>query len=123
MNIGTLFTTPNGNKYRANQFLRIETYSITGDDAGIQVLREILVEEGKDPDNLHRLIYCAPDEATLVSGSGVCGCIVHMSEVTVEGMVDWSDELLTQMRDASVSRYGRVADVGEGTLARLVASM
>lgn len=118
-NVGTLFTH-NGRKFRATHFLRIETYALAGDDVGDEILRELLVEEGKDPDNLKRLIYCAPEEATIVCGSGVCGCVVLMSESVVEGMVEWTDELLAQTREAAVGRYGRVAHIPNDTIARLV---
>ena len=92
-------------------------------DVGTQVLREILVEEGKDPDNLKRLIYCAPEEATVVCGSGVCGCVALMSESVIEGVVGWTDETLAQVREAAVGRYGRTAHIAESTIARLVSAM
>ena len=120
--VGTLFTS-NGGKYRATHFFRIETYALTGDDVGIDILREILVEEGKDPDNLKRLIYCAPEEATVVCGSGVCGCVALMSESVIEGVVGWTDETLAQVREAAVGRYGREAHLHSETVARIATAL
>jgi hypothetical protein len=116
--IGTLFTH-GGSRFRATAFLRLETYAVTGDGVDTEIFREILVEEGKDPDNMKRLVYCRPEEADVVFGAGVCGCVVRLSDVTPEGTVDWPAEVLATQRAAVMGRVGRVADVGYDTLVRL----
>lgn len=120
-NVGTRFTHA-GARFRATGFLRVETWSVPAGDVMDDILREILVEEGKDPDNLKRLVYCAPEEATVVTGYGVCGCVVPLSEVSPEGVVAWSEEHLAEERARVASRYGTYADLGSATVARLVAA-
>ena len=87
------------------------------------MLCEILVEEGKDPNNLKRLVRCAPEEATIVSGAGVCGCLAPLAEAVSEGtVVNWPAETLAFDRNQATLRYGQIAYVGSDTVARLVAA-
>lgn len=55
-----------------------------------------------------KLRYCLPEEATFVSGSGVCGCVVAISEIEVDGMVPWSEEELIEHHENAL-RKGREA--------------
>jgi len=120
--VGTLFSHE-GARFRATGFLRVESYAITcdgPDDIVTGILRELIVEEGKDPDNLKRLVYCAPEEATVVSGRGVCGCLVRLSEVTPEGIVGWPEDILAEDRTRAARKHGVPANhLGPDIVARL----
>jgi hypothetical protein len=45
-----------------------------------------------------RLMFCTREEAEYVSGSGICGTIQRVSDITVTGRVRWSEESIEDQR-------------------------
>jgi len=60
-------------------------------------MRSDFPQRGASKDNLP-LTFCARQDATHVSGYGVCGVILPLYEVIVDGRVRWADELLDSER-------------------------
>ena len=58
------------------------------------------------PDNCP-LEFCARDEAQYVSGYGVCGVIVRLSDVVITGRVPWTKDDLASARATAVALVGR----------------
>jgi hypothetical protein len=58
---------------------------------------------GAGPDNVP-LRFCLQHEAEYVTGSGVCGVIVRVTDVQVTRRVDWTPELLADERAMAVRR-------------------
>lgn len=71
-------------------------------------LGEILYEAQQrvGPDR-KRVVFCIREEAEYVSGSGVAGCIVRVSDVTVTGRVDWPEDLFEYARQEAAHLVGR----------------
>lgn len=57
------------------------------------------------PDRV-RLRFCTPEEVVYVSGAGVCGCIVRIADVVVDGRVPWSDDALASHHESALRRAG-----------------
>jgi hypothetical protein len=53
------------------------------------------------------LVFCARDEAVYLSGSGVCGVIVRVTDVEVTGRVDWSEESFARAHKSAELLIGR----------------
>ncbi|MCF5371930.1 hypothetical protein [Pseudomonas syringae] len=51
-----------------------------------------------------KLRHCLPEEATYVSGSGVCGCVVLITEIELHGMVRWSPEQLHEHHQIALQK-------------------
>ncbi|MFL1449258.1 hypothetical protein ACI77O_12755 [Pseudomonas tritici] len=86
-----------GSKYRIDAFLCEHVRTPPTDSFLARMLDELDAEKAASlpPGMRHiRLRFCMPEEATFVSGSGVCGCLVKLSEIQITGMVAWSDEAL-----------------------------
>lgn len=45
-----------------------------------------------------KYIHCHRSEAQFISGSGVCGVVLPVSEVVVDGRVNWPDERIAEER-------------------------
>lgn len=78
-------------------------------------VRELLEEmqqkyppAGNGPDNVP-LVVCRREEAEYVEGTGVCGVIVRVGDVHVDGRVDWPAELLASARHHADLLIGEVA--------------
>lgn len=53
------------------------------------------------------LVFCRRDEAVYVSGYGVCGRIVRVSDVVATGRVSWSEETIERERQSNQMLIGR----------------
>jgi hypothetical protein len=60
---------------------------------------------GAGPDNVP-LEFCLPEQAEYVCGAGVGGCIVRVSEVTVDGRVPWPAGHLAAARESALKLAG-----------------
>jgi hypothetical protein len=58
------------------------------------------------PDRV-RLMFCLRDEAEYVHGYGVCGCIVRIDDVVVDGKVSWPESEIEQMRLSAILFAGQ----------------
>lgn len=54
-----------------------------------------------------RLIGCVREEAEYVSGYGIAGCIVRVTDVRVTGRVDWSEAEFEHARHMAAYMVGR----------------
>lgn len=72
------------------------------------VLDDLLYESQQrvGPDR-ERLMFCAREEAEYVSGTGIAGRIVRVSDVKVTGRVDWPEELFEHARHEANCLIGR----------------
>lgn len=53
-----------------------------------------------------RLKYCKPEEASWVSGSGVCGILSHISDVVmVQERVEWDEKMIKEHQQNAVSDF------------------
>ena len=53
-----------------------------------------------------RLKYCIPDEATWISGCGVCGILLPITEIIMlEKNVGWSEERVKEEKESAVSPF------------------
>jgi hypothetical protein len=108
--VGGLFTyKPEVYKYgfRIDNFLRVAKeprWDIS--DPEQAMLAECL---GEQNDIVTRWYWCAPEDATHVSGSSVCGVVARVEDITMTGMVTWSEELLSQVRKEAASWVGRLS--------------
>ena len=75
--------------YRATAFYKFEWHTPEADG----LLSELKPELFKPR---WRLVPCLPEEAQVVSGSGVCGVMAAISEVEVSDLVNWSDLAVKQ---------------------------
>lgn len=80
-----------------------------------QLVAELQAEEDAKIPSGHRRIklrFCLPEEATYVTGSGVCGCVAAIADITIVGTVPWSSrELIEHHEEAlSLGREGRRCD-------------
>jgi hypothetical protein len=64
-----------------------------------QLVHEIMADE---PPRRRRLEFCLREQATHVSGSGVCGCIAPLSAIRVVGMVEWPQGVIDDHRARAV---------------------
>lgn len=108
---GTLFRYK-GQQYRLDGFLR----EMPQQEPALGFLETLLAEiaaESQRPGRLRlRLRWCLPEQATYLSGSGVCGCVAPISEVEVVGVVSWSKQALTAHHLAAVRR-GQLGEFAE----------
>lgn len=82
-----------GSRYRVTGWLRRDT-------------RAHFMMRDVGPDNCP-LRHCLRDHAEYVTGYGVCGVIVRVSDVTVTGKVSWSDAQIEELRARAVLSAGR----------------
>jgi hypothetical protein len=80
------------------------------DPVAIRILEETTAQfppRGAGPDNLP-LTWCTREEAVFVSGYGVCGVIVHIRDVVVDGTVAnrWSPELVEHAHRSALMLVG-----------------
>jgi hypothetical protein len=98
-----------GRSYRLNSFL-CEVIDTPPEDAFLaQLFAEWAAEDDAQvPPGMRRikLRYCLPEEATYVTGSGVCGCVAAISEIEVVGMVPWPTADLIEHHENAL-RKGR----------------
>lgn len=110
--IGSRFQE-NGRFYRVTGWVREVPYKLhatnTG-DLGMDIISEILNEEYVQQGKLGKFYqeWCLPEEATHVSGVGVCGGIFKISEVTWEGTIcDVPAKFLEMDRESAIKRAGK----------------
>lgn len=74
-------------------------------DPGQADIAEIM---GEQNELVTRWYYSTPEEATHVSGSGVCGCLSKVEDIIMTGTVEgvWSEELLKSERESHARRIG-----------------
>lgn len=106
--VGDLFEH-NGDRYRVTGWLcrSVRQEPPAGErDWLTDMLDDVLFETQQQtgPDRV-RLRFCTPDEAEYVSGAGVCGCIVRITDVTIDGCIQWDGDTLA----AAHSRALRLA--------------
>ncbi len=76
-----------------------------------EILAELIAEDpsygprGFGPDKVP-LNSCRPEEAEYVSGYGVAGTIVRVSDVIVTGRVSWPDDVLASEREHALRMAG-----------------
>lgn len=99
--------THQGRTFRLNSFLCEATDSPPDDPFLAKLYAEWDAEDDAQvPSGMRRikLRHCLPAEATYVSGSGICGCIVKISDIQVIGMVEWSAAELGELRAKAQAR-------------------
>jgi hypothetical protein len=108
--VGGLFTTPRSEHgFRIDSFLKaVQEPRWDVNDPEQVMIAEIMGEEN---DIVTRWFYCNPAEATHVSGSGVCGTVVKVEEITLTGHVKsvWSAKLMAQETASFTRRIGTSA--------------
>lgn len=93
---GALFDY-NGGKYRVKSWLReAPPRTPSQDPDSIDALIDEILWETAHTSNGTRFQYCVREDATHVSGSGVCGCLVPINAIRVTGMVSWPAEQLEE---------------------------
>lgn len=111
--------TPKGYRtYRATHFYRLESYEPDyGDDEFMRnFMRERDIEEGLDPDRTrYRLVMCLPEDANVVSGSGVAGIMIAINRIKVGELVPWNE---LSMRQEQGQYADKVAKLNENEIAR-----
>ena len=96
-----------GRTFRLNSFLCEEIYTPPEDPLLAKIYAEWHQEdEAQVPTGMRRikLRHCLPSEATYISGSGICGCIVKISDIEVIGMVEWSVEQLEELQAKALAK-------------------
>lgn len=106
--VGALFIVPsqppgiNGqSRYRLTSWLR----EMDPPKPGVNWIDEILYE-GQQTIQGKKLVHCTRNEASHVSGTGVCGCIVSIDKIKVVGRVPWSKELIAEERRRALLSVG-----------------
>jgi hypothetical protein len=95
-----------GAYFRATAFYKIVETKRTSTTAVSRLIDEMLIAEGVDPTVRLEVVYADPAEATFVSGSGVAGCIAHIRDVVVLGMVEWSVEAIKREQSEYTHNIG-----------------
>lgn len=57
------------------------------------MLNNILIDSAQKQDG-KLMMWCAKEEATHVTGTGVAGCIEKISDIEVTGRVSWSEDMI-----------------------------
>jgi len=101
--------------YRLDAFLCEDEDKTPAHPFIAQLVAELNAEEDSKLSAGHRRIklrFCMPEEATYVAGSGVCGCVAEIADITIVGTVPWSSrELIEHHEEAlSLGREGRRCD-------------
>lgn len=73
----------------------------------LEEMRQKYPPSGHGPDNVH-LVVCRREEAEYLEGVGVCGVIVRVSDVHVDGHVSWPEERLASERHLAELLIGEV---------------
>lgn len=93
-----------GRRYRVKGFMKPATPPQDPDS-----LEAILFETAREfTEDQVRLERCPRNEAVYVSGAGVAGCIVKITDIEVVGMVPWDPEFLAQQEQSSRRLWGQV---------------
>jgi len=75
---------------------------LTGD-----FLKDVLLETASRAEEIGMvMVWCTRQEATHVSGSGVAGCLLHISEVEVVGRVNWTEDQIESERHSHMRIIG-----------------
>lgn len=108
---GSLFLYK-GRQYRLDGFLCEMPERQRGVGVVESLLAQIEAELQITGQRRIRLRWCLPEQASYVSGSGVCGCIAPISEIEFAGIVAWSDQDLAAHHEAAM-RLGRKGEYAE----------
>lgn len=102
-------------KYRVSSWLRRRRPPPVPQDEQSRLVSEMLVElrrkdpslapRGTGPDSVP-LEFCLRGQAEYVGGSGVAGTIQRVRDITVDGRVPWSEELLADARRHAIALAG-----------------
>ena len=106
--------------YRATGFYRLEEMAPEklienpkdGGEVAHNVIEKILREEYGDGPRF-RIIKCLPEDATIISGTGVAGTVVPLKDVIIDGLVEWSD---TKIKQAQGKYLDTVANYTEDNI-------
>lgn len=90
-----------GQRYRITGFMKeveipIECRDVT--DVRSRITYDIAVRMNGGRTSVRRKMWCTAEEATLVSGAGVGGVLVPVSEIKVLGPVSWAQNAIEQAR-------------------------
>ncbi|MEY2260523.1 hypothetical protein AB7872_08910 [Rhodanobacter denitrificans] len=105
--VGTLFEY-DGAEYRCTGWLRPAEPPMSG-QGWAKVISELLYESAYQRDGV-RFQWCLREEATHVSGSGVCGCLAEITRIRVTGQVEQPADVLESERAIAraLGREGRI---------------
>ena len=91
--------------YRVSGWIRVAPAPVFKEDDFIaQILFESCQEISDKKGSKARMQTCLREEATHLSLSGICGAIAPIEACKVTGMVNWSDEELSQARMRATKR-------------------
>lgn len=102
--------------YRVNGWLKAATppprapknpYDTSGHMAALMQHILYASEQEIGPDN-KRLVPCVRKEAEYLSCSGVSGAIIRVGDAEVIGRVNWSEEMIDELRADAIARVGRM---------------
>jgi len=82
---GSLYIGPSGRTFEAQFFAKVVPVTLPpGTDTTDEAVRDFLFGAGIHPDHLLRLVYCPPEEATVVHGQGdIGGSLQPMCRLTL----------------------------------------
>lgn len=72
-------------------------------------LSDILIDSAQKEDG-KIMMWCTREEATHVTGSGVCGCIVPIKDIICDGYVKWDKETIDNARESALRNVGEYVD-------------
>lgn len=100
--------TPQNHRWRVAGYLKAAPPRPPATDALGNLLEEVLAESPAGKRDGIRLMWCAREEAEFVAGSGICGCVKRLDQVTVVGMVNWTPEAIAEAEERSRRHIGRL---------------
>ena len=87
-----------------------ETMKYDEDKHGLgAMLNNLLIDSAQKKDG-KIMMWCAKEEATHVTGAGVCGCMEKLSDIEVTGRVPWDDEMIQSEIDQHERLIGQYVD-------------
>jgi len=105
--------TYNNSKYRVDGYLQqydpIAEMEADPDCCKItyDIVSKMIQKEKESGQYRERYRWCKKEDATHVTGSGICGCIAPIDEVEITGKVEWSEESI----QGEIERHNRM--IGE----------
>lgn len=96
--------------YRATGFYKVVPFDrYPKGDLTSELLKELAIEKDTvKPD--YKIIHCLPEEAHIISGAGVGGCVASIKDIEIEGMVEWDDLTIKQAQGDYVNSLKRFED-------------
>lgn len=100
---------PDTHSYRVTGWMKmVEPEVLKVEQAGMfkhDILNEILIDSAQKRDG-KLMMWCTREEATHVTGYGVCGCIVPIADIICDGYIAWSKEQIDEARVSALDNVG-----------------